>query len=196
MLAGLTGRFPDLLPRLLAFDPDRVWILLPEFGPMLDDSTDEAVWEAALRLHARHQRAYVGKEADLAGFGCLSRPLDRLRVQFDALLLDDDVLSFLAARRIATGCTPSPMSPARRWWRLSPAASPTRWSTAISMPATSPSAVGSPIFFDWTDASISHPFLDLATFLQPSRLFDGAPDVRDRLRAAYLDEWRGVASAR
>ena len=43
------------------------------------------------------------------------------------------------------------------------------------------------------DASVGHPFLDVATFLQPSRLFDEAPDARDRLRAAYLDEWRGIA---
>lgn len=193
LLAGLTGRFPDLLPRLLAFDPDRVWLLLPEFGPMLDDSTDVAIWEAALRLHARHQRAYVGKEADLADFGCLSRPLDRLRVQFDALLLDDDVLAFLEPPDRA---------------RLHAIAEVARASIVEAAACGIPDTLvhgdlhagnvaigdGKPIFFDWTDASIGHPFLDLATFLQPSRLFEEAPDVRDRLRAAYLDEWRGVAA--
>src|SRR5215207_8357625 len=95
LLAGLTGRFPDLVPRLLAYDPDRVWILVPDIGPMLDRSTDVDVWEEALRLHARHQRAYAGKEADLIRFGCINRPLGLLRVQFDALLLDEDLLAFL-----------------------------------------------------------------------------------------------------
>ena len=53
---------------------------------------------------------------------------------------------------------------------------------------------GRPVVFDWTDASMGHPFLDVATFLQPSRLFAESPDARERLRAAYLDEWRGIAS--
>jgi hypothetical protein len=192
LLAGLTGRFPDLLPRLLAFDPDRVWMLLPDVGTMLDHSTDVAIWEEALRLHARHQRAYVGQESDLAGFGCLSRPLDRLRVQFDEVLADEDVLGFL--------------DPADRD-RLRAVADVARASIADAAACGVPDTLvhgdlhagnvaiggGRPIVFDWTDASIGHPFLDLATFLQPSRLFEGSTDARDRLRAAYLDEWRGVA---
>ncbi len=192
LLAGLTGRFPEFLPHLLAYDAKRVWILAPDLGAMLDDSIDVDVWEAALRLHARHQRAYVGREADLAGFGCIARPLNRLQIQFDALLADDDVLAVL--------------DPADRD-RLHAVADVARTTIADAVACGVPDALvhgdlhagnvaiggGTPVFFDWTDASVGHPFLDVATFLQPSRLFDEAPDARDRLRAAYLDEWRGIA---
>jgi aminoglycoside phosphotransferase (APT) family kinase protein len=48
-------------------------------------------------------------------------------------------------------------------------------------------------FFDWTDACIGHPFLDLATFVGGNLMPDVVAAEQDRLRAAYLDEWRGVA---
>jgi aminoglycoside phosphotransferase (APT) family kinase protein len=44
------------------------------------------------------------------------------------------------------------------------------------------------VFFDWTDASVAHPFLDLLTFFQEDgEEIDGA--LRDRLCDAYLSEW-------
>lgn len=193
LLAGLTGRFPDHLPRLLASDPENVWIVAPDFGPSLALSTDVDAWEEALRLHARHQRAYVGREAELAGLGCLSRPLDRLQIQFAALLGDDALLAFL--------------SPTDRD-RLRDIAGTARAAIAELAGCGIPDTLvhgdlhagnvatggGRPLFFDWTDASIGHPFLDVATFLMPCRLFDEQPDARDRLRAAYLSEWDGVVS--
>jgi hypothetical protein len=40
------------------------------------------------------------------------------------------------------------------------------------------------LFFDWTDACVAHPFLDMITVFHEE---DGA--LRDRLRDAYLAEW-------
>jgi hypothetical protein len=40
------------------------------------------------------------------------------------------------------------------------------------------------LFFDWTDACVAHPFLDMITVFHEQ---DGA--LRDRLRDAYLAEW-------
>jgi aminoglycoside phosphotransferase (APT) family kinase protein len=45
------------------------------------------------------------------------------------------------------------------------------------------------LFFDWTDACIAHPFLDLIDVVHEE---DAA--VRDRLRDAYLSAWRGFGS--
>ncbi|MEL7436668.1 MAG: phosphotransferase, partial [Chloroflexota bacterium] len=47
-----------------------------------------------------------------------------------------------------------------------------------------------PIFFDWSDASISHPFFDAVTFLED--VADNLPHVEnahDILLDAYLEEW-------
>ena len=40
------------------------------------------------------------------------------------------------------------------------------------------------LFFDWTDACIAHPFVDMISIFQEE---EGA--LRDRLRDAYLSEW-------
>jgi aminoglycoside phosphotransferase (APT) family kinase protein len=53
---------------------------------------------------------------------------------------------------------------------------------------------GRSVFFDWTDACVAQPFLDLVTFLDESEVLDATPGARDRLRAAYLEEWHGVAT--
>ena len=48
-----------------------------------------------------------------------------------------------------------------------------------------------PRFFDWTDACVAHPFLDLAT-IRPGTAFTDAvceDELRERLREAYLPEW-------
>lgn len=42
--------------------------------------------------------------------------------------------------------------------------------------------------FEWTDASVAHPFLDLLTFFQEDEEEIEGP-LRDRLRDAYLSGW-------
>jgi aminoglycoside phosphotransferase (APT) family kinase protein len=46
------------------------------------------------------------------------------------------------------------------------------------------------VFFDWTDACLAHPFLDLLFVV-----FREDPDERDALRDAYLAEWSDHAHA-
>ncbi|HEY8885265.1 MAG TPA: phosphotransferase, partial [Chloroflexota bacterium] len=48
-----------------------------------------------------------------------------------------------------------------------------------------------PIFFDWTDGAIGHPFCDLATFLPDvdELTKQGIADAPERLRNAYLSVW-------
>ena len=44
--------------------------------------------------------------------------------------------------------------------------------------------------FDWTDAAVSHPFLDLVTFVEERSPLSTDP----RLKEAYLGEWEEYAS--
>jgi aminoglycoside phosphotransferase (APT) family kinase protein len=48
------------------------------------------------------------------------------------------------------------------------------------------------LFFDWTDACVAHPFLDLLTFFQEDEE-EVQSALRDRLRDAYLAEWTRFA---
>lgn len=45
------------------------------------------------------------------------------------------------------------------------------------------------VIFDWSDACVAHPLLDLHLFI------DSIPDERDALIEAYAEPWAGVASA-
>lgn len=194
LLAGLAARFPDYAPRPVATDPERVWMLLPDAGAPLAESHDIETWEAAIRSHARHQREFTGQAAELFRIGCLDRRLGRLVADLDDLASDEAALAFL--------------DPPDRD-RL-PSALP-----AIRALIDEAASLGIPdtlvhgdlhagnvglrkdrvIFFDWTDACVAPPFLDLVTFLNESELLDAVPGARERLRSAYLDEWRGVAAA-
>ncbi len=52
------------------------------------------------------------------------------------------------------------------------------------------------LFFDWTDACIAHPFLDLITLLisdsGPDEQLPHVPGARKRLIEAYLGEWSAL----
>jgi aminoglycoside phosphotransferase (APT) family kinase protein len=47
------------------------------------------------------------------------------------------------------------------------------------------------LFFDWTDACVAHPFLDLATIRRSTAFTDltRSDELRQRLREAYLPVW-------
>ena len=52
------------------------------------------------------------------------------------------------------------------------------------------------LFFDWTDACVAHPFLDLATIRRGTAFVDSTDEaeLRKRLLQAYLPEWAAFGS--
>jgi aminoglycoside phosphotransferase (APT) family kinase protein len=48
--------------------------------------------------------------------------------------------------------------------------------------------------FDWTDASVAHPFFDLVTFARPPRDLPGGDALAARITAAYLALWEDYES--
>ncbi len=193
LLAALARRFPDDVPRPLATDPDRVWMLLPDAGPALAASDDLDAWEAAIRVHARHQRDYAGQDAELLRIGCLDRRLSRLTADLDDLAEDEAALAFL-----------DPPDRDRLRASVPVLQALIDEAAALGIPDTLMHGDlhagniglrgGRCMFFDWTDACVAHPFLDLVTFLDESAVLDAAPGARERLHAAYCDEWHGVVS--
>jgi aminoglycoside/choline kinase family phosphotransferase len=192
LLEGLAGHFPEHLPRPIATDPERVWMLLSDAGDELAESEDVDAWEEAIRLHARHQRRFIGQGAELARIGCLDRRLSRLRTHLDELLTDD------AARALL-----EPGDDERLQLAAPGIQALIDEAAGLGIPETLVHGdlhagnvglcEGRIVFFDWTDACIGHPFLDVVTFLDGEMVPDAVAPERERLRAAYLDEWRGVA---
>jgi aminoglycoside phosphotransferase (APT) family kinase protein len=54
---------------------------------------------------------------------------------------------------------------------------------------------GRAVAFDWTDAALGHPFLDLVTFFGGGSPITGNPLLAGQLKAAYIGEWAEFGSA-
>jgi hypothetical protein len=187
--ARLAELYPRTVPRPLAVDPAWRWMLLDEFaGPLLKDAPRPA-WDATIRAFAAMQRESVGQIDALLAAGCLDRRLDRLASAVPALLaaLDErDGLdpAEIAALRAAEGRLVA-LCAELASYRVPPALlHGDLHENNIAIAATGP------LIFDWSDACIAHPFLDLVTLLDPEGT-PLAPDERARLRDLYLSYWTG-----
>ncbi|MEU4287957.1 aminoglycoside phosphotransferase family protein [Kribbella sp. NPDC026596] len=189
LLHKLSEDRPGSVPEPLAIDEKRAWMLLPDLGPPLAGEADIAVWIDALQGHARLQRSYVDQMDRLFEFSCVDRRLAVLEAELDRLLGPNPATDRLEPAERA-------LLP-RRAEQLREAITEL---AAIGVPETllhgdlHPRNVavrdGRALSFDWTDGSVSHPFLDLVTFAE-----ERSPISQDkRLTDAYLAEWEEFAS--
>ena len=189
LLQKLSEDRPGSVPEPLAIDEKRAWMLLPDLGPPLAGEADIAVWIDALQGHARLQRSYVDQMDRLFEFSCVDRRLAVLEAELDRLLGPNPATDRLEPAERA-------LLP-RRAEQLREAITEL---AAIGVPETllhgdlHPRNVavrdGRALSFDWTDGSVSHPFLDLVTFAE-----ERSPISQDkRLTDAYLAEWEEFAS--
>nr|WP_238345517.1 aminoglycoside phosphotransferase family protein [Actinopolymorpha cephalotaxi] len=189
LLEKLSGERPGAVPTPLAIDEQRAWMLLPDLGPALAHEPDLSLWFEAVRGHARLQRSYAGRSDRLLAFGCVDRRLAVLHGEVARLLGPNPATERLepAERAVLP----------RRAEQLRAAIDEL---AAIGVPETllhgdlHPRNVavrdGRVLAFDWTDAAVSHPFLDLVTFAEQGSAISQDPRVKD----AYLAEWEEYAT--
>ena len=205
LASALGGWVPDRVLVPLAAHPERRLLLLPDGGPTLRSlggSRLAGAWEALLGSYARLQIACAGHAKEMVGLGVPDNRPARLPVLVADLLADDDAL--LSGQ-------PDGLDPAARErlrGALGDYAALCDVLTAGPVPASlqhddlhdaNVFVVGNGHrFFDWGDASVSHPFLSL---LVPLRMAGSALDLPQgspvllRLRDAYLQPWRAYAEA-
>jgi hypothetical protein len=195
-LARLLG---DQVPAPLAVDAARGWMVLPDFGDPVGWEAPDQVAEEVTRDFARLQVRAAGQVGLLLRAGCQDRRLERLAAQAEAWLPAVEADGRLPAMDAATWLTPEEAAALRGAVpRLRAACQ------ELAGHAVPPSLVhgdlhlsnvargpGGYRFFDWTDACVAHPFLDLATIRRgtsfPGQHAEAEP--RLRLRDAYLAEW-------
>ena len=186
--AALAELFPGQVPAPVAFEPDEGWFLLPDLG-------DEVGWGAPLetreemfRRFARLQRRSAALTDELLAAGCLDRRLDVLEAQLDPLLADPGSVAKLE---------PDEAAEVRR--RAPELEAACRRLAEIGLPATLVHGDlhlgnvarqdGELVYFDWTDACVAHPFIDLHSLQWEQDDAD-----RTALLDAYLDEWEGAVA--
>lgn len=185
VLDGLAALFPEV-PKPLAFDSEHRWMLLDDLGSELGWDAPLEERGSVLEVFARMQ---VGSTRhDLLELGCIDRPLPWLERETRELLADDIALTGLEDEEIARLRALEP-DLAALCRRLAAGPVPNALVHGDLHLSNVARVDGRYVFFDWTDACVTHPFLDA---IDIHREQDAA--ARDRLREAYLLPWAGFAS--
>ncbi|WP_165956799.1 aminoglycoside phosphotransferase family protein [Kribbella antibiotica] len=188
-MAAISSDHPGAVVTPLAIDEKRGWMLLPDLGELLDAQPEISVWIDALERHARLQRSYVNRGERLLEAGCVDR---RLAVLADAL-------DYLVGPNPATERLDADQR-AQLPQRAEELRAAIAELAAIGVPETllhgdlHPRNIavrdGVTLAFDWSDAALAHPFLDLVTFIE-----ERSPISQDpRLMDAYLAGWAEYAA--
>jgi hypothetical protein len=198
VMRALAGLFPDHVPAPLAVEPERGWMVLAGFGTWVGwDASLEAV-EAVARTFARMQVEAAGQVDLLLAAGCHDRRLDRLAARAEAWLPEVGADGRLPAMDTATWLTgdeaaalaaalPRIHAACEELAALAVPPSLVHGDLHLANVAEGPRG---PLIFDWTEACVAHPFLDLATIRRGTGEVDEAEEeLRARLRAAYLPAW-------
>ena len=180
---GLARLFPRNVPKPLALDRRRRWMLLEDVGPAL--GWDAPVEERELVLVTFGQmQATAAKDVDaLLAMGCVDRRPAWLAREISHLLADDAALTGLEDEEIARLRESGPMMVAL-CKRLGTSFIPDSVVHGDLHLGNVARAGGSYVFFDWTDAAVSHPFVDLIDVFREEDAV-----TRAALRDAYLRAW-------
>ncbi|MFN8112312.1 MAG: phosphotransferase [Solirubrobacterales bacterium] len=187
--AVLAAAVPDRILTPLAADPERGWLLLPDGGPPLGERSEDAaaVLAPALAAYGRLQRRLEDHVDAFLAAGVPDMRPEVMQERFEEALLyameapgaDEDAITRVAALR-------EPVAE----WSAELASSPVPPSLDHSdlHPFNILGEVDEPLFFDWGDSSIAHPF---AAMFVPLDL--AGPEHHDEARDAYLGAFADLA---
>ena len=189
--ALLATWYPDRLPGVVAIDAARGWLLLEDVGEPLFRRSEQALWERALDLYAEMQRGCAERAPDLLRVGAADRSLRALREQIGTLA-DAPEVHADAAPELVDGLGQAAPRLRALCDELAAQGVPQTLVHGDLHGGNVGVRDGRVRFFDWTDACVSHPFLDLVTLLPPP---ERDRDAHARLRDRYLAGYEDVAPA-
>ncbi len=124
----------------------------------------------------------------LWALGCADRRLETLPAWVDFLVADAETLALIepqeADRLIALGPHLKELAAKLSDYRL-----PSTLVHGDLHPGNIAAQHGGYLFYDWTDACIAHPFMDLITVLEETDTLPDQAQATARLRHAYLSQW-------
>lgn len=181
----LGSLFPGFVPVTLAIDTERRWLALADFGQAMEWDTPAAIRIEAFRSFARLQIASAEKVDRLLAAGCLDRRLDWLASEQAIWFASPQARSLLAEEfgklQACSAALPALCA------RLAAFGVPDTLQHGDMHPGNVARNEGGFVFFDWTDAAIGHPFLDMIAIAG-----EEDPQTESAMRTAYLAEWAQV----
>jgi hypothetical protein len=189
LTAALGARWPDLVAKVLAYDPDRAWLLLADAGtPIGVQGNPPAAWLQALPPYAELQRGEAAHVEEHLGAGVPDLRVETIPAGFERLLaqalpLDADEVERLRAfaprlaelaEELATRGIP-----------------PSVQHDDLHMNNVYEGSGGLRVL-DWGDSSIGDPFASLVVtfrFLEETTRLEPGDPWFARIRDAYLEPW-------
>lgn len=152
----LAERFPGRVPMPLAIEPERGWMLLSDFGLDLRTSHGDDATRLALADFSQLQQQTLGQEKELLAMGCVDRRPAHLAREVACLLTDKAALASLTDDERAKLLSVD-------WYARIAAFADAPCSLVHGDLHTGNVASGSDglLYFDWTDASVALPWMDL-----------------------------------
>jgi hypothetical protein len=187
---------PGLVPPLIAADPASGRLLMSHVaGPLLCDVSEPAAWTATLARLGETQRVLATERGRLAVAGVAAEPLTTLADEIPALLADEELLRVGLDGGISEAAADGLAAHADQLTQACLGLAASGVPDSLDHGDLSPAQVivgeMGPVMLDWSDASVTHPYLSLASFLsEPSGLPIG---VHDEVIETYLRSWAGVA---
>ncbi len=181
---ALATHTPEALPDVVAVDGAQGWLLMRDLGAPELGHQDQSLWHEGLVAHAGIQRGWQRRTDELVDLGLPVRSLPDLAEQVEQVS-DDDILQARMSPDLRDrwrSSVPALVAACLRLDEIGPGPSLVHgdlhpWNVTFGS--------GTTRIFDWTDAAVSHPFVDLATYV--FRTEDVA--VRRELVDAYVGAW-------
>jgi hypothetical protein len=180
---------PDLMPRVLGVDAERAWMLMEPI-PHADDETDPTHAPSVARALARLQLDTLPETDHLLAAGAPDRGLDATLTWLHTVLHDSVERDVMTAeqRGAAVEMEPWLVDQVRELWGLGLPDALSHGDLHLGNVAWGGEA---PVFFDWTDLCVTHPYLDART-LARSAAQSGGEEALQAVWEAYAEPWRGA----
>jgi hypothetical protein len=200
-LLGALARWSQAqIPQLLAVDKQRGWILMRDAGQrlreMIRPGKGMQPWLWVLPRYAELQIELSGRASDLLSLGVPDRRLSVLPTRYEPLLADVEVLRIGQTPGLTRAQYERLLVLGPRVAELSERLAEHHIPETLNHGDLNDGNVFAggecPVFIDWGDACVSHPFYSLRTVLVSAeislRLEENSPKLYP-LRDAYLEPW-------
>ena len=191
LLNWLSERFPGEVTTVVALHEIQGGFLMQDLGAVpLHETGDVTRYEQVVRRYAQMQRALVGDLPDIPRYASasLAERVDDLLTRLPALpapLAPQEIERLRTfGSRLKALCD-----------QLAACGIPDSLEHGDFWPTNVALREEQAVFFDFSDATVTHPFFSLRLFLaEVDSFLPHDPDARERIVKAYLSAWEGVTT--
>ena len=202
---ALVNWFPELMPRVYAFEREQGWMLMPDGGTRFREVNraehDLGRWEQILTLYAELQIGLAERVPELLAFGAPDCRETQLVEALETILADEPALMLGQEEGLTREEYERLLASRPRIQHLSQQLANAGVPDSLNHGDLHDANIflngDQPVFFDWGDCSVSHPFFSLRTvFVNIETIFDLPEDAPSfaHLRDAYLEPWTRFAN--